>query len=399
MNRQEFLRNLTGVGVGAVFFPGFLMSCDPTYDFYDSIEVNFSGNVLIIGAGSAGLTAGHILNQNDIDFQILEASDRYGGRVKKAENFVDFPIDLGAEWIHTHPSILAKILNNPNESASVDILNYAPESMYLWKNGKLKKRNFLTNFYSEWKFKNSTWFDFFDEFVVPGVSNRINLSTPVTSIDYSGSRVQVETAGQTYEADKVIVTVPLKMLQNGSIDFIPSFPAEKSTALEKVDMPDGIKIFIEMEEDFYPDITVDGGLGDFINDETGEKIYYDAAFRKDSNTNLLGLFTVGPQASKFTELSSDQESANALMDELDQIFDEKASRHYVQHIVQNWSKEPFIGGSYSHYRDYGAMDVLKRPIDDKVFFAGEAYSDESQATVHGAAETAWSVVKRILENS
>lgn len=52
--------------------------------------------VLIIGAGAAGLFAGKVLADRGIDFRILEASDRYGGRVGKLEGFADYPLDLGA---------------------------------------------------------------------------------------------------------------------------------------------------------------------------------------------------------------------------------------------------------------------------------------------------------------
>jgi protoporphyrinogen oxidase len=52
--------------------------------------------ILIVGAGAAGITAGHALSEKGIDFEILEASSVHGGRVKKDADFADFPIDLGA---------------------------------------------------------------------------------------------------------------------------------------------------------------------------------------------------------------------------------------------------------------------------------------------------------------
>lgn len=54
--------------------------------------------IFIIGAGAAGITAGHLLAEEGVDFEIFEASDTYGGRVRKVDDFVDFPIDVGAEW-------------------------------------------------------------------------------------------------------------------------------------------------------------------------------------------------------------------------------------------------------------------------------------------------------------
>ena len=70
---------------------------------------NYKGKVIIIGAGASGLAAAKILEQNNIDYQILEATDRYGGRLKKNETLADFPIDIGAEWIHNLPPILNRL--------------------------------------------------------------------------------------------------------------------------------------------------------------------------------------------------------------------------------------------------------------------------------------------------
>ena len=103
----------------------------------------------VIGAGAAGLTAGFLLERAAVNFRIFEAADIHGGRAKKNDSFADFPIDLGGEWIHTDPSILAKLLNEPNRDASIEIIKYNPETIYLWKNNELKRRNLFSNFYSE----------------------------------------------------------------------------------------------------------------------------------------------------------------------------------------------------------------------------------------------------------
>ena len=63
----------------------------------------YSGKVIIVGAGPSGLAAAKILERNQIDYLILEATDRFGGRLKKDTTLADFPIDLGAEWIHSDP--------------------------------------------------------------------------------------------------------------------------------------------------------------------------------------------------------------------------------------------------------------------------------------------------------
>jgi monoamine oxidase len=395
MTRKEFIRLSTLLGIGMPFL-GTTTSCTKN-DLIAPFEVNFSGKVLIIGAGAAGLTAGYILKRHHIDFEILEASSIYGGRVKGIKDFVDFPIDLGAEWIHDRPDILSRIISNGEVEGNVELINYSPEELYVWRDGDLKKRNLFTNFYGEYKFKNSGWFDFFETFIVPSVRDQIVLNSPILEIDYSSDKVHLtNTTGDTFEGDRVIVTVPLNMLRNNSIQFIPEYPAKKVNALENVPMPDGIKVFIEFKEKFFPDILAFGTLIDFVNDSEGERIYYDAAFRKDTDRHVLGLFSVGPEATTYTEIKTDSQLIEYILDELDEIFDGQARQHYIQHVVQNWSKEPYIMGSYSHYDNDGDKEILTEPIDDLVYFAGEAYAPEAYSTVHGACESAYVAVEQIL---
>lgn len=399
MNRKDFLKTSATVGLGLPFLSSLLASCAEENLVRDLGDVNFSGRVLIIGAGSAGLTAGYALSKYDIDFDILEASSVFGGRVKKADNFADFPIDLGAEWLHTDPAILADLVNDPTVNADIELIVYNPQTYRIWKDGELKKRNLAKHFYSEYKFKNTTWYDFLEDFIVPGIADRIQYNSPVSSIDYSGDQIRVLTSDdRVFEADRVILTVPLTILKQGRIEFTPALPAQKLNALDQVDMPDGMKVFLEFSERFYPDIVFGGSLVEYLTDDDGDKIFYDAAFRKDSDRNILALFTVGAKATPYVGYPTEDALINALLSELDEMFDGKASRTYIQHVVQNWSKESFIGGSYSHYDNYDAHKILQLPIDDKLFFAGEAYAPEDHlATVHGAGLSGYNAVERILK--
>ena len=397
MKRKDFIRQATALGLGTALLPTWLAGCNSTGLMYGEFEVNFTGKVIVIGAGTAGLFSGYLLNKNNIDFQILEASSVYGGRVKGIEGFADFPIDLGAEWIHDDPSILAMLVNDKQVEVDVDIINYSPETLYIWRNEVLRKRNFFANFYGEYKFKNTTWFDYLDSYIAPSVRDQILYNQVVNEIDYSTDKVIVKTQDDSlYEADKVILTVPLTVLKKRMINFMPSLPSEKITALGEVDMPDGIKIFLEFSERFYPDMLGFESIWNLAGGSSGEKIYYDAAFRKDSDRNVLGLFTVGEPASIYTQKSSEEELMDFVMNELDTIFEGKPSRFYQQHIVQNWSKEPFIQGSYSHYDNESTKEILTEPIDNKIFFAGEAHAPRDDATVHGAGKSAYVAVEKLL---
>ena len=85
---------------------------------------NYEGKVIIIGAGASGLAAAKILQRNNIDYLILEASNRYGGRLKENKTLADFPIDLGAEWIHHRPAVLNRLKGKSGDLVEEETVPY-----------------------------------------------------------------------------------------------------------------------------------------------------------------------------------------------------------------------------------------------------------------------------------
>lgn len=401
MTRKEFIERSLAMGIGLPFITStFLQSCEKDEAIFPVFQTNFSGKVIIVGAGAAGLAAGYLLKRYGADFEIIEAAPVYGGRLKSADNFTDFPIDIGAEWIHTDPKILADIINNPNANANIDIIVYNPQTIQTWNNGALSSHNYISSLYSEWKFKSTTWFGFFEQFIIPEIADKIILNAPITEVNYTADRVVLKTVhNELYEADKVLLTLPIKIFQNEGIDFQPPLPLDKSDALNKVFMGDGIKIFIEFDTRFYPDFLAFGNIFQALNEE--EKFVYDAAFRKDSSKHILGLFAINEKARAYTQLGSENEIITQFLAELDEIFDGKATAHYIKHIIQNWSAEPYIQGAYSYDfegNQRSIVDAIKEPVANKLYFAGEALSIDNQATVHGACESAYSMVALMLKD-
>lgn len=384
MTRTDFLKICATLGI-SLPFQTIISSCNKDKP---SKPV---GKVLILGAGAAGLSAGHLLKQSNVEFQILEANATYGGRMKKTNNFVEFPIPLGAEWLHVGTNIFSEIVNDNAVSVNVDTVGYqASDSYGLWENGTLTLDQLGPD--TDRKFVNGSWFDFFETYVAPSVASNIVYNAAVLSVDYSGDQVVVKTQSDTYTADKVIVTIPLKILQSGSVAFKPVLPDAKVIAIATMNVWNGIKVFIEFSEKFYPVFT------DFkINPQTaGQVSYYDAAYGQNTTRNILGLFAVGTPSQNYTSLHGDA-LKSYILNELDHIFNNQASPKYIRHMVQNWNEEPFINAAYlSDYEDAKKVSDMFEPVADKVYFAGEAYtSGDDWGGVHAAAQAAKEAVKQI----
>jgi hypothetical protein len=145
----------------------------------------YEGKVIIVGAGASGLAAARILERNNINYEILEATDRYGGRLQKDTLLADFPIDLGAEWIHNQPGILNKLIGLPGDWTSEELLPYSIDSVFSWDGidyvqTEKEELDAFFNFFPEYKFKSSTWFDYVDDNFARHVKHKIRFNTPVS---------------------------------------------------------------------------------------------------------------------------------------------------------------------------------------------------------------------------
>jgi len=359
---------------------------------------NYEGKVIIVGAGASGLAAAKVLERNDIDYVILEATDRYGGRLKKDTTLADFPIDVGAEWLHSAPITLNKLKGKRGSEIDEALIPYHLESVATWDGKEYKinpqwQNNFMYNFLPESKFKNSTWYDFVDEHIAATVKHKIKLNSPVAAIDYSDDKVIVKTTkGETYEADRVLVTVSIGVLKSDAITFIPKMNKEKQDAIESITFHLGLKVALKFSEKFYPDA---------INCEVenGEKGFYDMAFKKNTQDNVLGFLCAGNETQKYYDLNSEQEIIANLLQELDQMFDGKATASYTgDYLLENWGQYEFTQGTWTQAFQEKKSDlkVLNLPLDKKVYFAGEVYDTYQQMGVPGAILSGYYAADKLL---
>jgi lysine-specific histone demethylase 1B len=442
LHRRRFLRSLGALGLLAGVDPLLLLGCRKEDRL---LKHAFTGRVLIIGAGAAGLYAAHVLKRLGIACTILEASDRIGGRMGKLEGFADFPIDLGAEWLHGRNSITGDLAERIGARFYVD-----DSEEYFWFNGgitaslpvdvpaafeaedlpdvsylayaqqrgwlpaytgiveglagdqgasasalsaywNMKEQEHWSSGDTDHRFKR-TFFDVLNEGVAVHVQDRVLLNTPVERIEWSASGVQVmDTHGGIHTAEKCIITAPVTVLRDGDITFAPALPAEKTAAFGKLGMGPGMKVFLKFTQRFFRQNVLGGGVC---------AAYQDNGYGKDGTTPVLLAFVMGDQAAALNALGSDAAIVQALLAELDGMYNGQASATFVEAHVQDWTAMPYIRGAYS-YSTVGMGDaraVAARPVGDTLFFAGEAMNTNGHyQTVHGAMETGYRAVNELLE--
>lgn len=358
----------------------------------------YQGKVIVIGAGASGLAAARILEQNNIDYAILEATHRYGGRLKKDTTFADFPIDIGAEWIHSAPIALNILKGKEGEHIDEELVPYKLENTASW-DGTVYKLNDQQvnedayNFMPESKFKMSTWYDFVDEHLARLVKHKIKYNSPVTEINYSDKKVIIATKnGDIYEADKVLVTVSVGVLKSELINFVPELQMEKKNAIDELTFEMGFKVAMKFSEKFYPDA---------INCEvdSGEKVFYDMAFGKESQSNVLGFLCTGNETLKYYALNSEQEIVTAILEELDNMFDGEASKTYTgDYILEDWGQHSYTQGTWT--QAFGEkrkhLKILNKSINKKIYFAGEIYDPYKQMGVPGAILSGYYSIDKLL---
>jgi monoamine oxidase len=351
-------------------------------------------SVIVVGAGAAGLSAAHLLSRRGVDVEVIEARKFHGGRIEHLTGWVDFPIPLGAEWLHGEPEELSRIVDDPGVEVATEVVRYDPaDPSGYFEGGELTLYE-IGDEYADRKFVGSSWFDFFDTYVVPGIADRMTFDTAVTRIDHGGDRVMVtDVTGEVREVDAVIVTVPVVALRDGDIEFVPPLPEAKKTAIDAVDVWGGIKVFLEFDERFYPAFVE---FPDSYSPQ-GQRLYYDAGYAQRSDANVLGLFAVGAPARRYQSLD-ESDLRDQILAELDEIFDGAASRTYLRHVARDWDAEPFIGQAYvADNADWRQVSELGRPVGDRLWFAGDAYTDgENWSEVHTAARSARSAFDGLL---
>ncbi len=225
-------------------------------------------------------------------------------------------------------------------------------------------------------------------------NGEIFLSTVVKEIRWKPGNVEViSDKGKIYSASKALITVPLGVLKSmpgdlAHIRFSPGLPG-KLEAAKSIGYGTATKVFLEFKEAFWESsenqIRKMPELSLLMSDTP-----FPACWTQLPNkTSLLTLWLAGPQAEK-NKNTSDENIINMALDALVYIFNTNRSfltKNLHAGKAVNWQADPFSLGAYSYatIESNEAKKILAQPVEDTLFFAGEALSE---GTAMGTVEEA-----------
>jgi monoamine oxidase len=208
----------------------------------------------------------------------------------------------------------------------------------------------------------------------------IRLEHRVEELDYQLG-VSVLTNQGVFHADQAIVTLPLGVLKGGRVQFSPPLPKKKQAAIDRLGVGVLNPTYLRFPHAFWPK---EPEILNYMPREKGHWAEWFNIYHYTDQPILLG-YNAGNYGRE-VEAKSDQEIVGEAMGVLRTMYGAAIPDPEAWYITR-WGVDPFAGGSYS-FNAVGTSGKtrkqLAKPVQDRLFFAGEATSVDYPATVHGA---------------
>lgn len=229
------------------------------------------------------------------------------------------------------------------------------------------------------------------------LDNRLKLNKVVRELQHSRNGVTVITEdGCVYEANYVILSVSIGVLQSDLISFRPPLPRWKTEAIETCDVMVYTKIFLKFPHKFWP---CGPGKEFFIyaHERRGYYTFWQHMENAFPGSNIL-VVTLTNGESKRVEAQSDEETLKEAMGVLRNMFGPNIP-NATDILVPRWWNNRFQRGSYSNYpiiSNHQDFQNIKAPVG-RIFFSGEHTSERFSGYVHGGYLAGIDTSKALLE--
>jgi monoamine oxidase len=433
-------------------------------------------DVIIVGAGAAGLAAALDLCKAGLSVIVLEARARVGGRIfTQRDPASSVPVELGAEFIHGKSkeifsiideahlqveevtgrhwfvdegklsgsgrfwsaveNVLAKMSDEIKDTSFEDFLSSLPDDKYSPRAKEIAKR-FVEGFHAarterigihglnafedashpidgDRAFRLRNGYESITQWLQHETETNggtIELDATVRDLKWQRSAVEASLAtGDIHHATAALITVPLPLLQleatdKAAINFDPRLPDWKLQAIRGLEMGSALRVGLHFTDRFWETLTLPG------TDEHGLKnlgfIHYaDVPLPTwwttlPTHEAILVGWAGGPEAEKLANATEDEIVTRAV-ESLSRIFSVRESelrRRITKTYFHNWCEDENTRGAYAYLPVNGIEHQLNlaKPVNDTLFFAGEATSLGNVGTVHGAIQSGQRAAREIL---
>ncbi|KAL4600988.1 polyamine oxidase 1 [Castanea sativa] len=229
------------------------------------------------------------------------------------------------------------------------------------------------------------------------LDSRLQLNKVVRELQHSRNGVTVTTEdGCVYEANYLILSVSIGVLQSDLISFRPSLPRWKMEAIKTCEVMVYTKIFLKFPHKFWP-----CGPGKeffmYAHERRGYYTFWQHMENAFPGSNIL-VVTLTNGESKRVEAQSDEETLKEAMGVLRNMFGPNIP-NATDILVPRWYYNRFQCGSYSNYpiiSNNQLVHNIKAPVG-RIFFTGEHTSEQFSGYVHGGYLAGIDTSKALLE--
>lgn len=390
-------------------------------------------DVIVIGAGMAGVTAARELTRTGISVTVLEGRDRVGGRVYTIHDFCDVAVEAGAEFVHgsgaaTWPEVRAArfnvrpcplirhtmfnvgggtrwlpfIIMHPGVWPTFTILRHIARfrppdisaAAFIEQRGYTGRARILAAMTLSAHLPGSVEEIGLQGLVEDGVLNLetglnhriaegydrlpqfiargldIQLDFTVESVQWRPDGVVVRSRdGKEISARAAVTTLPVGVINSGAVNFSPELPLSKQLALGRLGMGPVVKVLLHFKERFWPRWAANIGCG--VGPVT---LYWPISYRLKNGPAVLTAYATGPRAAELSSASEDEAVATVIQD-LGRLFPKADPKNQlIGHRRIDFATDPFSCGGYTFIKPggCGARALLAAADTPPLFWAGSA---------------------------
>lgn len=361
-------------------------------------------DILIVGGGLSGLALAYRLHQAGRDFQLIEARDRFGGRILSKASKAGARFDLGPAWFWPGQP---RIMNLLNELEVGYFNQYATGNLVFQDRSNTIRRDIdMATMEGAYRVKNGIQ-SLIDALVERLPQERLQLDAQAHSIETTDKGVKVTVPNGEIEANKVVICLPPRLAAE-TIKFMPALPDNLSNDMSRVPtwMAAHAKFIAVYDTPFWRDMGLSGDgishigpMGELHDASPDISPVAPPEAPPETSTSegaIFGFLGVPAQARK----GQRDNILQACKDQLVAFFGEKAANP-TDVFYEDWSEEAFTAteadanGPQSHPH-YHTIPVHNEAWKNRLIISSTETAPQFGGFLEGALEAVENAISELI---